>query len=369
MPLEIYARGNVWWARGSIEYRGRKIGGYVRESTGTSEEADALRWCEAREESTIRHFLFGSEAATAPELTFADIIPYYDAPPRDAERLLNILPHLGAIEVKKITPKMVRALAAELHPMACADTWLRAVVAPVRAAINAAHDELGGDRVPPMKVKPFTTRERMDQDRKRGKKSRAPKKPGSWPWLLQFRTAAEPRTAALAFFMFVTGARISQAIAMHPKLHLDLPGARVKIPGAKGVDDRWIDIPEELVVELANLTPRIPRGYPRKAANLRVFGYAGRDSIRKQWLAAEEVAGIEHLPPHSAGRHGFGQEMGVRQRVDEKAAEEFGGWSDTGIFKRTYNHGEDSSAKIHTAFRTGLVQAEKETGLKILKSG
>ena len=369
MPLEIYARGGVWWARGSVEYRGRKITGYLRESTGTSDEADAGRWCTNTEEAAIRRHLFGGEAGSTPELTFADCIEFYLAPPRDAERLLRVLPQIGHLPVKQITPKMVRELAARMFPDCCTDTWLRNVIAPVRATINAAHDELGGDRVPPMKVRDFTPKERIDQDKRRGKKSRVSRTPGSWPWLLQFRQHANPRLSALAFLMFVTGARVTQATTMHPKEHLDLPNARVKIPGAKGHDDRWVEIPVELVVELANLVPQVPRGFDDKPENLRVFGYARRDSFRKSWMQAEADAGIQHLPPHSAGRHGFGQEMGVRQPVDEKAAEEFGGWSATGVFKRTYNHSEDSTPKILAAFRTGIVQAEKKTGLKLLKTG
>ncbi len=369
MPLELYQRGRVWWARGTIEYRGRKIGGYLRESTGTSDRSDAQRWVEEYEEATIRHSLFGAQASGPPELTFADCICYYPAPPRDAERLLRVLPEIGHLPVKSITPKMVRELAARLYPDCCVDTWLRNVIAPVRATINAAHDELGGDRVPPMKVRDFSPKERIDQDKLRGKKSRVPKTPGSWPWLLKFRTSANPRLSALAFLMFVTGARVTQAVTMHPREHLDLPNARVKIPGAKGHDDRWVEIPMELVIELANLEPQVPRGLPQTPENLRVFGYARRDSFRKAWEAAERAAGIEHLSPHAAGRHGFGQEMGVRQAVDEKAAEQVGGWSSTGVFKRTYNHAEDSAPKILAALRTGLVQAEKETGIKLLKTG
>jgi hypothetical protein len=34
---------------------------------------------------------------------------------------------------------------------------------------------------------------------------------------------------------------------------------------------------------------------------------------------------------------------------------------------RTYTHAEDVESKIHAGFRTGLVQAETATGLKLLK--
>jgi hypothetical protein len=43
------------------------------------------------------------------------------------------------------------------------------------------------------------------------------------------------------------GARISQAVAMHPDRHLRLDQNMVCIPAAKGHDDRWITVPQELV--------------------------------------------------------------------------------------------------------------------------
>jgi hypothetical protein len=42
--------------------------------------------------------------------------------------------------------------------------------------------------------------------------------------------------------------------------------------------------------------------------------------------------------------------MNVRQGVDEKAAAEFGGWSDFALMRRTYTHAEDTSEKISRAF-------------------
>jgi integrase len=141
----------------------------------------------------------------------------------------------------------------------------------------------------------------------------------------------------------------------------------VCIPGAKGHDDRWLRVPDELIAELRDLTPIVPRGWDRRyKANLRVFGYASKDGPRKNWITACKRAGIPYLPPHSAGRHGFGQEMHVRQGVDTKAVESFGGWSaEGGMVDRIYTHEEDVDAKIFEAFRTGLVQAENSTGLKL----
>lgn len=165
--------------------------------------------------------------------------------------------------------------------------------------------------------------------------------------------------------MFMTGARISQAVSMHPDRHLKLDEGMVCIPAAKGHDDRWINVPDELVKELRSLPRLYPRGVPHEPENLRVFGFADRSSPRKGWAKACRAAKIELLPFHAAGRHGFGQEMNVRQGIDEKAAGEFGGWSDTTLMRRTYTHAEQAANKIHEAQRRGLRLAEHKTKLKL----
>lgn len=362
MPLETYLRGSTWWAKGRVEYNGLPITGYIRESTGASQQSGAERWVTEREEQAIRRHLLGDEYA----ITFADAVMLYTPTPEMAKDLVPLVGELGSMLVKDITPKMVRALGPKLYPNNSTDSWRRHVITPVRAVINNAHDE---GKCAPIKIKGYAKSEMVKQDRARGKQSRIERTPGSWEWLLEFREHADRYAAALALFMFTTGARIGQAVQMHPKTHLDLQNGRVCIPGAKGHDDRWIDIPVELVVELANLPAKTPRGWERKRQNLRVFGYASRCGPLKTWKYACAKAGIEYLPPHSAGRHGFGQEFNVRQPVDEKAAGAYGGWSDTGLMKRTYTHSEDAASKIHGQFRTGLVQAELRTGLKLLKVG
>lgn len=360
MPLEIYDRGGKYWVRGHVEYDGRRVTGYLRESTGTFTEAGARAWAAERTTRERRRHLLGEEGV----FTFADAVMLYPVKSAsDAARLAPLVERLGALPVRDIAPKTVRDIAVELYPTACTDTWRRAVVTPVRAVINNAHD-LG--KCPPIKIRGFGEDERLAQDLARQRPSRVERVPGSWEWLLRFRAHAGRYHAALAHFMFVTGARIGQAVAMHPGKHLDLQNARVCVPGAKGSGDRWLTVSMDLVVELANLPAKCPRGYPRKKANLRVFGFATRQSPLSGWETAIRRAGIARIMPHAAGRHGFGQEMNVRQRVDEKAAAKFGGWRDTVLMRKTYTHAEDVDGKIQDALSTGQVQAELTTGLKLL---
>jgi len=362
MPLAPYRRGPTWWVRGRVEYLSIPITGYYRSSTGASDESGAWEWCRQEEEKQIRRHLLGGVKPQAAPFTFAEATLLYSASAADAGYLVPIVPKFGELPVAEITPKLVRNLGAELYPDASTDTWLRQVVTPVRSVINNAHD-LG--KCGAIRIKGYSKEERVAQDLKRGKKSRGERKPGSWEWLLRFRQYAPRQHAALAMFMFMTGARISQAVSMHPDKHLKLDESQVCIPAAKGHDDRWLSIPEELVEELAALPRLYPRGYDRKAENLRVFGFADRSSPRKGWASACKEAGIELLPFHSAGRHGFGQEMNVRQGIDEKAAGDFGGWADTSLMKRTYTHAEQTAIKIHDAQRRGIKIAEASTNLKL----
>jgi integrase len=364
MPLEPYKRGKVWWAKGRVDLHGRPITGYIRESTGASDQSGAQDWIRERTDGERYRVLTGEQHRP---ITFNDALLLYDPTPQMAQALIPIARAIGSMLVRDITPALIRGLGPTLYPTNCTDHWRRWVITPARAVINNAHDQLG-PRCPPIKVKGFTEEERVDQDKARRKASRIERRPGDWEWLLRFREHAPPRPAALALVMYVTGARVGQAVRMHPKDHLDLQNARICIPGAKGHADRWITVPVEVVVELANLGAKVPRGWNRNdKRNLRVFGYAGSCSPLKAWRTACSRAGIDYRPPHSAGRHGFGQEHIVRQLTDDKAAGQYGGWRDTELMRRTYTHAEDAEGKILAAFRTGLVQAEKATGLKLLK--
>jgi integrase len=364
MPLEAYERGSTWWAKGRVEYNGRPITGYIRESTGASEEDGAQDWIAEREERERRRHLLGEEHLP---LTFNDAVLLYACDADTSDKLLPIVGEIGTMLVRDITPKMIRELGAKLYPKNATDSWRRWVITPTRAVINNAHDMLGGARCPAITIKGYTEAERVAQDKKRKKGSRIEHRPGDWEWLLKFREHAPRRLAALALFMFSTGRRIGQSVAMHPD-DLDLQNARVRPPGAKGHGDEWITIPMELVVELANLPPKTPRTWDRNdRRNLRVFGYADRCAPLKAWRSTCIRAGIDYRPPHAAGRHGFGHEMRVRQDIDKKAVGAFGAWSDTELLDRTYTHAEDVVTKIHAGFRAGLVQAETATGLKLLK--
>ena len=355
MPLTPYLRAGKWWAKGRVEHQGQTITEYYQCSTRADSEQAAWQWCPEEEAHRVKLHLLGPEAEVEPPLTFSGAVLLYDFNTKTGDYLDPILDEIGETILTEITPKMVRELGPKIYPKAGTATWVRQVVSPVRSVINNAHD-LG--KCPPIQIKGYDRLERTRQDKRRGSTGRRSQAPGSWEWLLAFREHAEKRVRALATTMFLTGARISQAIEMRP-CHLDLANKRICIPGAKGMGDRWVEIIDLLVEDLEALpNPLYPRGWERKPSNTRVFGYADRSSPRKEWNKAIAAAGIEHLSFHNAGRHGFGQEMNVRTPIDEKAAAQFGGWSDIKLMKGTYTHAEQATLKVHQAQAAGLERAK-----------
>lgn len=362
MPLTIYERDGWWWFKGRIDnLPGSK---YHRQSTGvpsTAPEAEAFKVASAYEAREIKRHYVGEEKS----LTFSEAVLLYKAPPMEAGDLEKIVPLIGHRPVAEITPQEVRNIGPTLYPDASTDSWQRHVVTPVRAVINNAHD-LG--KCPPIRIKSFSKAERLQQDRVRGKQSRVEKVPGSWEWLMAFRAEANPYQAAMALFMFETGARIGQATALVVN-DLDLQNARVMMPEAKGTEAQWVTISMELVVELANLPPRRPRKGPhgsKRPKGERVFGYAGRNGVYRAWKTACKRAGIAPIMPHAAGRHGFATEMLVRMKLDPATVATAGRWSDRALMQKTYMHAEDATGKVQEALRTGRVQGQNQTPHKAM---
>lgn len=362
MPLEPYKRGGSWWARGKVEYNGLPISGYYRCSTGASTEIGARQWCRSEEERQIRKYILGED----DQITFAEAVLLYPAKTAEAKYLIKVIPHFGDRACAKIAPKEVRELAKKLYPKASTDTWVRQVITPVKAVINSAHEN---GRCPPIRIRGFTALERVEQDKLRGKTSRVERTPGSWGWIDQFSAHASPYLSALAEFMFETGARIGQAVALTPA-DLDLKRLRVHLPASKGHPAQWVSISAEMAIRLANLPPRRPKDRRRGTVlEERVFGYSQRNGPLKAWRTACTKAGIDYLTPHSAGRHGFYTELRVRQGLDPITAAKAGRWSNPTLPDRIYAHNETPDSEVRAAIRTTRVQRPSEMALKALRGG
>lgn len=357
MPLEPYKRGRKWWVRGTIDYDGSPITGYYRRSTGTLTEEAAREWITAETERQRRRYLFGEEQE---QLTFADAVVLYPAKPKDAGYLIPLVKEIGGRPVASLTPKEIRALGPKLYPDLSTDTWQRYVVTPVKAVILNAHEE---GLCPPIRIKGYSRKERVEQDERRGKQSRIEKAPFTREWVDAFVAEADVYNAAMVQFIFETAARIDQVVSIEPK-HLDLMNHQVKLKAQKGHPEQWVKISTAMVVTLANLPPRQPKNRQTgERGKHRVFGYAGRSGMLKAWRSICSRAGIEYLSPHS-GRHGFYTELRVNQGVDPVTAAKMGRWSNHALPDKTYAHSDAEEAAIRERFRTNPVQYKKRKSSK-----
>jgi integrase len=359
MPLTLYLRGKTWWLKGQIDELPKSE--YYRRSTGkTSKQNAEIYSAHFRTDEIKRHYV----GEPTKEMIFAEAVLLYEATEVDKGHLAKVMPYLEHLEISRISPQLIKSLGPKISPNNSCDTWHRQFVVPVRAVINNAHQEGLCSQIT---VRDHTALERARQDARRGKKSRQEKKPGNWIWILTFRKHAGPHLGAMCQFMYESAARIGQSV-MIPPSDLDDENESVLVPAAKGVEARWVRVSSELFAELKNLPLKRPRRKNKSDPqhSYRLFGFADRGSVYKQWKAVCKAAGIELKMPHAAGRHGFATEMLNRQKVDLHAVAEAGGWADPSMVAKVYGHAENSTNKIMVASRTGRVQAEKQLATKAL---
>jgi integrase len=174
------------------------------------------------------------------------------------------------------------------------------------------------------------------------------KEPATWEWVRAFMAAAhKPNLAALACFMFLTGARVSQALAVEWK-DVDFQSGKVLIRATeKGDDDRRAHMPSELIAALANI-PSDRSG--------RVFGFRSKGNARTQWNGACRRAGIKRLSYHAC-RHGFATGL-LDQGISPITVAKRGGWKSAQHVFATYGH--DVADENVTDVLTGTKSAQPE---------
>jgi integrase len=155
------------------------------------------------------------------------------------------------------------------------------------------------------------------------------KEPATWEWVEAFMAEASPNLGALACFMFLTGARVSEAVAV-TWADVDLHARRATIrQGKLGGEERRAHLPPALVAAIAN----IPSNRNPKA---KVFGYSSRHTAKPVWHAAITRAKIKRLPFHAC-RHGFATAM-LHAGVDPITVAKLGGWKSAQHVFATYGH-------------------------------
>lgn len=323
MPLKPYKRGGIW------HYRGTVAGRRLRGTTGTANKDTAYIITARIEAAEWKRHTHGPEAV----LTFAKASMLYRAAEKPTRFLPRIEDHWRDTLIRDITPGAIKQSAISLYPNASGATRNRQVIVPTQAVINHAAEsglcqKISVPRFPvSAKIKTPATRE----------------------WVEAFRASASPHLGALALFMFTTGARVSEALALQWG-DVDLQKRTALIRQTKIGNERTAELPTPLVVALANLAKVKGRG---------VFKYASKSTTDKVWRSAVKRAGIEPLSFHSC-RHGFATTL-LHAGIDVVTIAKLGGWKSAQHVLQTYGHARNDRGIAESIFGTNLTQRANVT--------
>jgi integrase len=300
MPLKVSLQGKRW------HYSGTVAGRRLRRSCRTANKARAERIAAEAEARAWKGHLDGP----ASVLTFAQAAASYRAIGKPTRFLKKIENHWENTLVKDMTEGVIQKAAIQLYPLASAATRNRQVIAPTQAIINHAAS-IGW--CPIVRVKRFPVAKKVRDY-------------ATWEWIQAFMAHATPHVGALACFMFLTGARISEALAVE-WTDIDLGQMTVTIRQSKlHGEERSAHLPQPLVVAIANIS----------RTKKTVFKFSSKDTAKPEWRRAIRKAGIKPLSYHAC-RHGFATGL-LRSQVDPITVAKRGGWKSPAHVFGTYGH-------------------------------
>jgi integrase len=228
----------------------------------------------------------------------------------------------------------IRQASMDLYPLAKNSTRNRQVIVPMLAVINHCAEL---NLCPPMKMKRFKVETKIKQ-------------PVTLEWINAFKTHADRvDIGTLALFLFATGARISEALAVRWG-DIDFKKRTVLIRQSKLGNERSAHIPVELFIALANL--------PKNVEPFAIAYTTARDA----WDRAVKAAGIEPLTFHSC-RHGFATALHDKG-VGVKTIAKLGGWKSAQHLFNTYLHADENPTVTDRLFETqdGVGTKAKDAG-------
>lgn len=345
MPLNIFRRDGFWHYAGTIgppERRAR-----LRKSTGLADTKENRAAAERYAAEVETRYWKGYQDGPAAILTFEVAAQKYLAAGKSGRFLAPVRKYLGNTLVKDIKPSTVQQMANELYGHCKNTTKTRMGITPACSVINfMAKSELCS----PIRVEHF------EDDSE-------PKDPATMEWINDLR--ASKRTSEIigtyALFMFLTGCRPSEALAIDPERDLDLKAGtciirNTKVRGAhKG--RRKAHLPEILITALANMPKE--EGRP-------LFWYRYYNVMKWPWDQAVKRAKLQPLTPHCC-RHGCATEL-LRRGVDVVTV----GWlidMTPEMVLKTYGHALKDSTLTNRLIDTPVTRALLEVVENTMKTG
>ena len=325
MSLTIKKRGQIWHYSGTVANR------RLRGTCGTSDKRIAQRVAAEVEDKGWKRHLDGPGA----HVTFAQAAIAYRQAEKPTRFLDKIENHWQDTPIREITAGAIRQSAIKLFPHAKGATRNRQVLVPTQAIINLAATL---DWCGPIKVKRFAIDAKS-------------KDPATAEWVQAFADHASPHLGALCLFMFGTGARIGEAVALKWG-NVDLSTRLATLSGRKPKPwTRHAHLPPPVLAAIANIPSN-------RRPNEQVFQYFEAGNVKQAWDSAIVRAGIARLTPHSC-RHGFATTL-LQAGKDPKTVATMGGWKDVATVMKYYAHAVTDLTITDALFGTKLTQGQTE---------
>lgn len=336
MPVNLIKRSGFWHINDTLGPPGRRV--LVRQSTKTADKTKAQRLATEIERKIWSGHFDGPTAI----LTFGEAADIYRAAGKDNEFLAPVERYLKNTLIRDIKPSTLKTMALELFPGNSGASMNRRALTPAQAVINhCAEAELCAPLLIKKrfkvitKIKPFVT---MD-------------------WLRGFQTTASEILAAYAYFMFLTGCRPSEGLAIDKDRDIDLTAATVIINNGKVGHERVAHLPAMMVSMIANL-PLEP-GRP-------LFWYQSIKVVRYPWEQAVKRAKIKRMTPHSC-RHGTVTHL-LRAKIDVVTVGKLVDMSPEMVMK-TYGHAINDPTLTDRLVDTSLTRTLLEVVESSTKTG
>lgn len=321
MPLKLTRRHDspFWYIRGTVR------GISVDESTRTGDKKRAQEIRAKREADLLDQSIYGRPAVAS----FASAALSYMEEGGESRFLTPILKQFATAKLGEITQEKIDAAAKAIYPKGSPGTLNRQIYAPVVAVLRHAAAKGWCPR-------PVIERRKEPLGRVR--------------WLTPVEAgrlvdAASPHLQPLLTFLFLTGARLSEALYLDWR-DVDLQRAHVAFVDTKNGDARGVTLAPRIVAALANLDGRDSEVFRRPDGEPYERKDDGGGQIKTAFKGACRRAGISDFTPHDC-RHTWATWHYAANR-DLLALMKLGGWkSEKMVMRYAHVNTDNLAPSIH----------------------